>query len=245
MISVFVVEDEARILETTLAMLAEMEVNVLGSASDIDTAFEKITSLAPDLVLLDVEVGSQTSFQLLERIDTIDFKVIFITAHQKYAVDAFKFSAVDFLMKPLSMSALETAIRRTTHAIESQRESLSVLQHNLNHAAHQKIILKTQDKIQIFKLDEIIHCEADLSYTIFYTEQEQVMVSKTLGYYEDLLSNHGFIRIHKSHLVNLKHIRQIRKADGGEVELSNGSWIPIAQRKKEEFLRLFDQQGLH
>ncbi len=248
MISVFVVEDEENILKSTLAMLEHFAVKVLGFATEITDAYKQITLTKPQLVLLDVELGQEKSFDLLKKFDdNPPFQVVFITAHQKYALDAFRFSAIDFLLKPLSLSALEVAIERAEQSIQTeQNTALQTLRHNLQSANQdQKIILKTQDKIEILKLEEIIHCESDLSYTIFHTTAERIMVSKTMGYYEDLLTPHGFFRIHKSHLVNMKHIRKIHKSEGGEAELTNGTRIPISQRKKEQFLKLLDSQGLH
>ena len=246
MISVFIVEDEPHILETTREMVLELGYNVVGTASTLDAAFEKISSTKPDLVLLDVEIGNATSFDLLDRFERIDFKIIFITAHQKYALNAFRFSAMDFLLKPLSFSALELALQKVASLLtESQESSLDTLQHNL-HASNQdqKIILKTQEKIEILRLEEIVHCESDLSYTIFHTALQRIMISKTMGYYEELLEPYGFFRIHKSHLINLSHVLRIHKTEGGEAELSTGARVPISQRRKEEFLRLVDQQGL-
>ena len=247
MISVYVVEDEVRVMESTLSQLEELNVQVVGNAYTIDEAYEGIVHSKPDLVLLDVEIGSRKSFDLLEKFDSIPFKIIFVTAHQKYAVDAFRFSALDFLLKPMSMSALEVAVNKASESLmKDQAISLQALRHNLeSDHQNQKIILKTQEKIHVIKLEEIIHCESDQSYTVFHTMNGKIVVSKTLGYYDDLLSKFDFFRIHKSHLINLKHIVQIHKSDGGEVELSNGNLIGISQRKREDFLQRVDNLGLH
>lgn len=247
MIAVFIVEDEPNLLEATKEMVKELGHKVVGSASTMDEAHKGIVATHPELVLLDVELGSATSFELLEQLDQIDFQVIFITAHQKYALDAFRFSAVDFLLKPLSFSALEKAIMKVEHAKEGeQKQQLQTLQYNLNASAgEQKIILKTQEKIEILKLDEIVHCESDMSYTIFHTAKESIMVSRTMGYYEELLEPYGFFRLHRSHLINMQHIRKVHKTDAGEVELTTGARIPLSQRKREAFLKLLDKQGLH
>lgn len=244
MISTFVVEDESKILEVTLAMLATLDVEVLGSASTIDDAYREIIKLRPDVVLLDVEVGKSTSFELLERFDSIEFKVIFITAHQKYALDAFKFSAIDFILKPISLSALKSSLARVD-SVANNQSAIKTLQDNLKSSPEeQKLILKTQEKIHILRLGEIMHCTSDLSYTTFYTTNETIIVSKTIGYYDELLSKYGFFRVHKSHLINLAHVHQIHKSEGTEVELTDGSRIPVSQRKKEDFLSLIDGQGL-
>ncbi|MEM6643138.1 MAG: LytTR family DNA-binding domain-containing protein [Bacteroidota bacterium] len=245
MTRIYVVEDEERSLKTVLSMLADLPVEVVGYASEIEEAFRAIISKQPDLVFLDVEVGQRTSFELLEKFDQIPFKVVFITAHQKYAYDAFRFSALDFLLKPVSFSALEKVVEASSKEIGSSLLSVQALQHNLiSSPEQQKLILRTQDKIQVLSIRDIIRCESDMSYTIFFTSQEKIVVSKTLGYYEELLSKHGFYRVHKSHLINLSHVVKIHRADGGEVELTDGSRIGIAQRKHEDFLTRLGQLGL-
>ncbi|WP_462249371.1 LytR/AlgR family response regulator transcription factor [Ekhidna sp.] len=246
MISVFVVEDEVRVMEATVAMLDQLDVVVVGTASNVEDAYNGIITNRPDVVLMDVELGKHKSFEVLERYHSIDFKIIFTTAHQKYALDAFKFSAVDFLLKPLNLNALEEGIRKASESlIKDQTLKLKTLQYNLNAGIDdQKIILKTQTKVYVIKLDEIIHCESDQSYSIFHTIDSKIIVSKTLGYYDDLLSSFGFYRVHKSHLINLKHVVQIHRSDGGEVEMSNGQRLSISQRKKEDFLQRVDTLGL-
>lgn len=247
MIDVFIVEDEENILKMTLAMLEDLPVQVVGSASGVEDALRGIISQQPDLVLLDIELGSRSSFELLRQFDEVPFQVIFTTAHQKYAFDAFKFSAVDYLLKPLSFSLLEETIQKVQTSVDrNQLLSLQTLQHNLDAAPEeQKLILKTQEKIHVVKLSSIIRCDSDLSYTIFFTESEKIIVSKTLGHYEELLAKFGFYRVHKSHLINLKHIVQIHKPNGGEVQMVDGSRISISQRRREDFLSLVDTLGLN
>ncbi|MEP0365425.1 MAG: LytTR family DNA-binding domain-containing protein [Cyclobacteriaceae bacterium] len=246
MIKVFVVEDEDKIRETTLAMLGDLDVEVLGSAPTVDDAFQGIISKRPDLVLLDVELGRRSSFELLQKFQEIPFQVIFTTGHQKYAFDAFRFSAIDYLLKPLSVSKLKDAIDKAEQRLSLDNSpALHTLQHNLQaNYDEQKIVLKTQDKIHVLKIREIIRCESDLSYTIFYTASEKIIVSKTLRHYDELLADSGFFRIHKSHLINLHHIVKIHKADGGEVEMSGGDRIGISQRKRDEFLQIIGRIGI-
>ncbi len=246
MISVYVVEDEPGNMETILGMLSKLDVEVKGSSKDIESAFAGIRETSPQLVLLDVEVGDRTSFDLLDKFDKVDFKVIFVTAHQKYAVNAFRFSAVDFLLKPLSFKLLQEALEKVSLSfMKSQTTSLNTLRDNLNNdRGNEKIMLKTQDKIHVLRLDQILHCQSDMSYTIFYTASEKIVISKTIGYYEELLEDFGFFRVHKSHLINLDQVVQIHKTDGGEVELSDGTRVPISQRKKDEFIKRVNKQGL-
>ncbi len=247
MMKVFVVEDERNVLAGMIEMLKELPVEVVGSAGNVQTAYDAILESHPELVLMDIKLGHQNSFQLLDLFDEISFKIVFVTAHQEFALNAFKFSAVDYLLKPIKFSALQEAIEKVQNTLSSHdRVSVDTLKANL--AAEdqdQQLILKTQDKIYIFKINEIIRCESDQSYTIFYTEKEKVIISKTMGYYEDLLSPFGFIRIHKSHMINLTHVHQVLKSDGGSVLMSDGAEVGISQRKKEQFMRSLDQLGLH
>jgi len=246
MMSIFVVEDEIPILHGTLEMLKVLGYKVLGTASDINEAYEGIQNLNPEVVILDVEIGESTAFGLLERFEEIKFKIVFATAHQKYALNAFKFSAVDFLLKPLDLTSLNEALQKVaSQVITDQRIALQTLQHNLKpEKEHQKIILKTQEKIHLLQVNDIIRCESDQSYTIFNTSNSQIIVSRTLAYYDDLLCQFGFYRIHKSHLINMKHVVQVHKANGGEVEMRDGSVIGVSQRKREDFLRQIDRLGL-
>lgn len=246
MMKVFVVEDEEKILAAALEMLADLDVQVLGHARNVEEAFNGIISKQPDLVLLDIELGNRSSLELLERFEEIPFKIVFTTAHQKYAFEAFRFSAIDYLLKPLSTAALREVVEKAGSELAKDASlSIQTLQYNLaNEPDKQKLILKTQEKIHVLNIKDIIHCESDLSYTIFHTLVEKIIVSKTLRHYDELLSKSGFYRIHKSHLINLQHVAKIHKPDGGEVEMSNGARIGISQRKKEEFLLFVDSLGL-
>ncbi len=247
MISVYLVEDEDNIREATLAMLADLPVKILGAASTINEAFLAIKQLSPDLVVLDVQLGEHTSFDLLEKFDRVNFKVLFVTAHIEYAIKAFQFSAVNYLLKPLSFKSLTDAIDQASSLIEQKTQNIDyeALKFNLEDGREKKMVLKTQDKIHVVHISDIIRCESDTSYTTFFLKtKERIMVSKTLLYYHELLSAYGFFRIHKSHLINVAHVQKIHKSEGGDVEMSDGSMIPIAQRKREEFLKIISSIGL-
>lgn len=247
MISVFLVEDEDNIREATLTMLADLPVQVLGAAGNISDAFLGIKQLSPDLVILDIELGMHSSFDLLEQFNEINFKVLFVTAHSEYAIKAFQFSAVNYLLKPLSFKSLAAAVDQASAMIarDSHQLNFDALKFNLKDSKEKKLVLKTLDKIHVIPIDDIIRCESDTSYTIFFLKnKEQIMVSKTLLYYHELLSSYGFYRIHKSHLINILHVKKIHKAEGGDVEMSDGSMIAIAQRKREAFFEIISRIGL-
>lgn len=247
MISVYLVEDEENIREATLAMLEDLPVKVQGAAANISDAYLGIKASNPELVILDIELGNHTSFDLLEQFQKIDFKVLFVTAHSEYAIKAFQFSAVNYLLKPLSFKSLAETISQISGIINSESNNLYVeaLKFNLNESREKKVVLKTSDKIHVVHIDDIIKCESDTSYTIFFlASKEQIIVSKTLLYYHELLSSYGFYRVHKSHLINVTHVVKIHKAEGGDVEMSDSSLVPISQRKREEFLKVISEIGL-
>lgn len=243
---IFVVEDEKNVREGTLAMLEDLPAEVVGATGNIDDAFLAIKDTNPDLVILDIKLGEHTSFDLLAKFDRVPFKVLFVTAHSEYALRAFEFSAVNYLLKPLSFKALKENIEKASQAIgEASSFHLETLRYNLEAKKDQKLVLKTLDKIHVVPIQTIVRCESDTSYTIFHlTSGERIIVSKTLLYYHELLSSLGFFRVHKSHLINIAHVVKIHKAEGGDVEMSDGSMIAIAQRKKEEFLELIAKIGL-
>lgn len=246
MIKVYIVEDEPNILNGIREMLKELPVDIVGSGGNVDSAYAGISSLKPDLVLMDIKLGHQTSFQLLEKFDQIFFKIVFTTAHQEYALTAIKFSAVDYLLKPIKFSALKEAIDKVKNMLpDHEKVAIDALRSNIVAPAEdQQLILKTQEKIYLLKIKEIIRCESDQSYTIFYTTRGQILISKTMGYYEELLSPFGFTRVHKSHLINLSHIRQVIKSDGGTVVMSDGTDVGISQRKRESFMQKLDELGM-
>jgi len=243
---VFIVEDEKIILEGTIAMLQDLSVQIVGHADNIDDAFLKIKFSEPDVVILDIKLGEHTSFDLLEKFKEIPFKVLFVTAHSEYAVKAFQFSAVNYILKPLSFKALSENIEKVSATLhDASAFHLDTLKYNLDNDKTQKLVLKTVDKIHVVPIQSIIRCESDTSYTIFYIDSgEKIIVSKTLLYYHNLLSPYGFFRVHKSHLINISQVVKIHKAEGGDVEMKDGSMIAIAQRKKEEFLETIANIGL-
>ena len=162
--------------------------------------YQRSRAYRPELVLLDVQLGSETSFDILREFSIAPFSIVFTTAHQDFAVDAFKFSAIDYLLKPIGFRELSAAITKAQHATQTEAHTaLGALRENLSSdGPQQKLVLKTQDKIHVVDIGQIVRCESDESYTRFFlVSGENIVVSKTLGYYEELLDDHGFFRIHK------------------------------------------------
>lgn len=221
------------------------EATVVGTADGVKSGIEAITLHKPDLVLLDIKMDDGTGFDLLDRLHHIDFKVIFITAFEQYAVKAFRMSAIDYLLKPLDPDELREAVEKVRSVARQYfQQQLDNLKDLLSPGdkSIRKIILKTAENIYLVPVHEISHCESDGTYTNLYlADQSRIMVSNSLKEYEELLSDNGFFRVHRSYLINLRKIRRFEKAEGGYVILDEEIRIPVASRKREQLLELFEK----
>ena len=251
MISCLIVDDESKAREilADILKLYCSDVNLLGEAPNINKAYEMILKLKPDLVLLDIKMPDGSGFDLLNKFDKIDFKVIFITAHEEYAIKAFRFSALDYLLKPIDPTDLVDAVRKVTDHKEDHGINLQfqAFKENLNSAGliqDKRIVLKTTENIYVIYLRDIIRCQSEKNYTYFYfTNRERIIVSRTLKEFEDLLTGFNFMRIHRSHLINLKYIDRFEKSDGGMVIMTDGSKVEVSHRKKESLLNYIYNLG--
>ena len=247
MIRTLIVDDEALIRQMIKGILVSKcpEIIVIAEASDIDEAYNIIKDQKPDLVLLDIKMPGGSGFDLLSKLGKIDFKIIFITAYEEFAIKAFEFAAIDYILKPLDPDALFKAIEKAKFAIHAELSlQLNTLLNNISSPSNgeKKLVLKTSNNIHIVNIDSIIHLESDHNYSVFYiNDGRKIVVSKTLREYDDLLEKHDFFRVHKSHLINLKQISRFERANGGTLIMSNESRIPVASRKKESLLELFDK----
>lgn len=243
MISIAVVDDEPKARETIINILAlsNFELTIVGEAESVKSAFELITKKSPELVLLDINLPDGNGFDLLRKFEKINFKVIFITAHEEYAIKAFKYSAIDYILKPIKASELFGAIEKARETYQKEETVLKISSLLSNLEKLKKIVLKTSESIHIVNVQQIIRCQSDVNYTTFFLEGgETLLVSKSLKEYDELLSGAGFFRTHQSHLVNLEHILRYDKTDGGFLILDDKSMVPVSTRKKEELFRLFD-----
>ena len=247
MLRVLIIDDEAH-MRDTLVKLLELhcpEVQVVGQASGVATGTAAINEFHPDLVFLDIQMKDGTGFDLLYNLPSIDFKVIFVTAYDKYALQAFRCSAVDYLLKPVNPELLTDAVKRAGQMIQEHFNlQMKALEENLKsvNKQHKKIIIKTTENIHLLDMKNIISCESDNSYTTIHTsEGDKIVVSKTLKDYEDLLADCGFYRVHKSYLINLLQIKRFERQDGGSIVMSNDLKIPVASRKRDELLLLFEK----
>jgi two-component system, LytTR family, response regulator len=245
MLRAIIVEDEYRSRQTLTGMLSMFckNVEVVGEAENVKSGIELIRKESPDVVFLDIQMPDGSGFKLLETIGNINFDIIFTTAYDQFAIQAIKFSALDYLLKPIFQEDLVKAVKKAedNKAKYNKSEQVDVLLENLKKSVYEppKIILSTAEKINVVKIDDILRCESDNYYTFFYfTNGQKLLVSKTLKENEELLKDHHFIRPHKSHLVNSKYIKGFLKQDGGYIIMNDGTNIPVSRRKKEFIMEI-------
>ena len=237
MIKTILIEDEIKVRSALKKMLNLLDANIdiIAETGYVSEALSIIKTEKPDLVFLDIELEDGKGFDILEQLDTIDFKLIFTTAYNQYAINAFKFSAIDYLLKPIDPNELQNALKRAIKSINYQKEHLELLSILKNNTEKkEKIVLKTTEQRYVVAIDDIIRLEADGAYTIFTTKNQNIIVSKHLKFYQDLLDEQ-FIRCHQSHLVNKKHIKGINNK--GEILLSNEQTVPVSTRKRNDILK--------
>jgi two-component system LytT family response regulator len=238
-ITALIVDDEENSRFTLSEMLRMFcpDVKVIGEAEGVKTALEQTNKLDFDVVFLDIQMMDGNGFDYLRQVENIDFDVVFITAFDQFAIQAIKYSALDYLLKPLDADELKEAVKKVKKKEPKSKKNYDVLLDNLKDQEKQKLVLPTNEGIHIIQIDNIIRCEADDYYTrIFLVDKRMIMVSKTLKNTEELLSGKSFVRSHKSHLVNLQFVKKYVKSDGGYLELKDGTTIPVSRRKKEHIL---------
>ncbi|HEX9980755.1 MAG TPA: LytTR family DNA-binding domain-containing protein [Flavobacterium sp.] len=244
MITALLIDDDANLRSGLRSLLARYapEINILGEADSVSTGIAAMDSLKPQVVFLDIQLADGTGFDILEQHAGKHGKslshIVFITAHEQYAIKAFRFSALDFLLKPVDPEELQKVISKIKNVVEKNDgyAHIDLLLENIRKKVDnfKRIALSTSDGIHLFEVSDIIRCESEDNYTKFYIRNNKpVLISKTLKEYEDLLAEHGFERIHQSHLINLAYLKSYIKKDGGYVVMADNSNLPISQRKKE------------
>ena len=249
MIKVLLIDDDANLRQGMKALLERYasDIEIIGEADSVKTGTIAIEKLQPQVVFLDIQLNDGTGFDILERVTKSQGKlsshIVFITAHEQYAIKAFRFSALDFLLKPVDPEELQKVVEKIK-AILNQKENfehIDLLLENIRKKVDnfKRIALSTSDGIHLFEISDIIRCESEDNYTKFYIKNHKpILISKTLKEYEELLAEHGFERIHQSHLINLAYLKSYIKKDGGYVIMSDNSNLPIAQRKRERLQEL-------
>lgn len=241
-IRVLIIDDEIAQQEIMIRALSQRDdTEIVGVASDVQEGLEALSEFNPDLVFLDIDLGSQTGFDLLNNSEKRNFEVIFCTSHSEFAVQAFKVSAIDYLLKPIDGIELENSIKKYLSRIGSlgaENTSLVNLLSNLQlPKTQQKLALPTSNGLIFVKTEDIIHIQSNNAFTVFFlSDKEQIVVSRTMKDCEEILAPIGFCRVHQSHLINLQHVKRYIKGEGGQVIMDDGSNLEISRRKKEEFL---------
>ena len=247
MIRTIIVDDEPRARESLRLILNKFfpDFDIVGEASGVEEAFNVITKEKPKVVFLDIKMPDGSGFDLLKKFQQIDFRVVFVTAFEEYALDAIKFSAFDYILKPVNPVELLKTVSNCI--VEEMAENYSAKfeaffsNFNPNHEKPQKIVLKTAERIQVVDVANIIRCEADNAYTTFYLHDgPSVLVSKGLKHFEELLQGSNFMRVHQSHLINLDYISYFNKQDGGSLVMNDNSNVPVSSLKRPALLQFLD-----
>jgi two-component system LytT family response regulator len=239
MIKAIIIDDERHSCDA-LKMLLEKccpQIQVEAICYSGADAIEKIKELKPDLIFLDIEMPNMNGFQMLEQIPKIDFEIIFTTSYDQYAITAFKFSALDYLLKPVDREELEKAVQKVSKKINPAiSQQLEILLQKINQPSVQvqRIALPTMQGLEFVPVDSIIRCSSNNNYTEFFlSDKKRLLVSRTLKEAEDMLADHAFLRVHHSHIVNLNAITRYVKGEGGYLIMADNSTVDVSRSRKE------------
>lgn len=250
MLSVLIIDDERHSRDTIRAIVTDYcnNTKVIGEASGVKDGIQAVKDLNPDVILLDVQLGDGSGFELLNKIHPTNAIIIFITAYEEFAIKAFKTTAIDYLLKPVDITELKVAFIKAGEQKEkkSTEAQLNILLANFDSfsnktTTNQKIVVKTTDQIHILTPNEIIHLESDNNYTRFYlVNKTTLLVSKTLKEYEDILDKTNFVRVHQSHIVNMMYASRFDKRNGGFLILKDNTNLPVSTRKKDDVIKYME-----
>lgn len=249
MITALLIDDDSNLRNGMKGLLSlyAPDIVILGEADSVKTGISAIEYHQPNVIFLDIQLGDGTGFDILEQVmqrkGSLSCHVVFITAHEQYAVKAFRFSALDYLLKPVDPEDLNKVVEKIKKALNSNDNyaHIDLLLENIRKKVDKfkRIALSTSDGIHLFEVSDIIRCESQDNYTKFYIKDSKpILIAKTLKEYEELLSGQGFERIHQSHLINLAYLKSYIKKDGGYAVMADNSHLPISQRKKERLQEL-------
>ena len=249
MLKAFIIDDEYQSRSFLNKMLLEYfpEISIIGEASNVEEALKGIKQFNPNLVFLDVQMQGETGFDLLNRLPEINFTLIFTTAFDQYAIKAFRFNAIDYLLKPIVIDELIEAVnkvkQRTVPAQTASKQQVEQLYHDIKNPQkiHDNIAVPTSEGFIVIPVNEIVYCHASSNYTEFHlTDKKCILSSYTLKQYDEILTPQSFFRAHRSFLINLTHVKIYRRGDGGEIMMSNGHAIELSRTHKDEFLHLLN-----
>jgi len=240
-----IVEDEKHSRQTLKSLVEEfcIDIEVIGLAGSVTEAVEVIKTNNPDVIFLDIELQTGTGFDVLNQVSHLNFEVIFTTAFEQYAIKAVKFSSLDYLLKPIDLEELQSAVQKAQSKKNQEvyKKQLETLMLNLKQQKPKlnKICLATSDGFEFIEVNDIIYCKAEGSYTSFILKNKnKLLVSKHLKEYENLLLEQDFMRVHNSFLINLKEVKKYVKADGGYIIMNNNDTVSISRSKKDDFIQV-------
>jgi len=247
-IKVLIVDDEVHNHVVMQSMLQQHVpfVTEIYKAATVDEALKIINAFHPRIIFLDVQMHNETGFDLLQQISNFDFEVIFVTAHDKYAIRAFRFHAVDYLLKPLVAHELKEAVNKALIQLSSRlhdfKETVNRIYTQLykNDGLAESLTITTVEGFKVTQLNSIIYCQASSNYTTIYlTDKQKITSSQTLGHFEELLGDKRFFRAHRSYLINLLHVSSYKKGEGGFIIMSNGDEVELSRNNKNSFMQVF------
>jgi two-component system LytT family response regulator len=252
MIKAFIVDDEfqSRNFLNNMLMQYFPEIGQVGQASTVSEGLKGIKEHNPDIVFLDIQMNGETGFDLLNQLTSINFSLIFTTAFDQFAIKAFRFNAIDYLLKPILTDELIDAVNKVKQrAVPGQSATKGQVEQLYNdikdpRKIHDKIAVPTNEGFIMIPLDQIIYCHASSNYTEFYlVDNKCILSSYTLKQYDEILTTHSFFRAHRSYLINLAHVKMYKRGEGGEIMMSNGHEIELSRTHKDEFLHLLKIKG--
>lgn len=243
---IFLLDDETNARETVKAYLKRVPgLNPdIQEASSIEEARSIMNDFRPELALLDINLQDGTSFDLLSVLDpsTINFNIIFISAHDTYAIKAFKFNAIDYILKPINPLEFNEAIAKCLSSKPLDSHQLQSFNETMDQKKFDRLVLKDSQAIHFVEIDELVYCKSESNYTTFYLQDSsEIIISKTLAEYEELLRGTGFFRPHRSYLINLYQIKKYDKREGGSIRMKNDKDVPLSRGKKDIFMQLIDR----
>jgi two-component system LytT family response regulator len=238
---VALIDDEEDARKTLRHFLVSLQPEFeIREANGVVAGLELIHSFKPDLVFLDVMMRDGLGFDLLKQLAAITFKLVIVSGHQEFALQAFRFSAIDYLVKPVDVDELQATLARIQPTTpQSWQQIMDVLKQGIQPVTNtdRKIVLKDMNSVYVVSVNSIVRCEASDNYTTFHlTDQSPIIVSRSLKEYEELLASHNFLRVHQSHLININFLKQFNKREGGSVTMKDGSEVPVSARKREALI---------
>jgi two-component system LytT family response regulator len=246
MLDAIIIDDE-QAAQLTLMSFLQMHcptVNVVGTANGVEEGLKLLAHKKTDLLFLDIKMNDGTGFDLLKRLPQINFNLIFTTAYDEYALKAFKFSAIDYLLKPIDPLELKDAVSKIKIESSNTSKSLDSMMEMYSNKVFDKLAIPSVDEFSFVHLSQIIRCEASSNYTIIFLENgKKIVAPKTLKEFEALLSSEGFFRVHQSHLISLNHIKQFQK-NKNKIIMNDASEVEVSRRKKSIFLELINMRKL-